>query len=109
MVAAITRSTATTFSKFPEIRARLHEGLNSYGDMQTLIGVARGALHQSPPRWQMPPFVETLHQVATSTTEHIYYPESLLRPAAAGALEAIADGRPDLAQRCAFSGALAAL
>ncbi|CAK0790411.1 unnamed protein product, partial [Prorocentrum cordatum] len=109
MVAAIIRSAAATFSKFPETRARLHEGLNLYDSNQTLMGVARGALHHSPPRWQMPPFVEMLRQVASSTTEHVYYPANMLRPAVAGALDAIDDGRPDLAQRRACAGALPAL
>ncbi|CAK0907259.1 unnamed protein product, partial [Prorocentrum cordatum] len=93
MVVTIVRSATTTFSKFPEIRERLHEGLDAYGIQQTLMGAARGALRRSPPWWQMPSFVEMLHQVATTSTEHAYYPSDMLRPAVAGALEAIHDAR----------------
>ncbi|CAK0903885.1 unnamed protein product [Prorocentrum cordatum] len=107
-VAAIVRSATATFSKSPETRERLHVGLDAHGIQQTLMGAARGALHRSPPWWQMPPFVELLHQVAATSTEHAYYPSDLLRPAVAGALEAISDGRPGLAQRKAYAAALSA-
>eukprot|EP00959_Pyramimonas_sp_CCMP1952_P420794 8814822-Pyramimonas_sp.AAC.1 len=81
MLATIVRAATSTFKKFTEIRERPHEGLNSYGLQQTLEGAARGALHLSPPWWQTQAFVETMHQIATATSDHVYYPHQLVAPA----------------------------
>ncbi|CAK0821360.1 unnamed protein product [Prorocentrum cordatum] len=107
MLATIVRAVTSTFNKFTEIRERLHAGLNSYGLQQSLGGAARGALHLSPPWWKTQAFVETMHQIATATSDHVHYPRQLVAPAVEAARAAVANEQPGLAQKHAFASALA--
>ena len=47
MTPAMARAATSTFKVFPEIREKLHVGLDKYGIQQTLMGAARGALKGS--------------------------------------------------------------
>ncbi|CAK0852171.1 unnamed protein product [Prorocentrum cordatum] len=70
MIAAIARAATSTFIEFPEIRERLHRGLDHYADDQALLGASRAAMCMSPPRWKMPPFVEMPRQIVSAATNH---------------------------------------
>ncbi|CAK0907413.1 unnamed protein product [Prorocentrum cordatum] len=108
-IAAIVRAATPTFHKFPESRKRLRKGLRQHGDDQTLPGVARAALHLSPPWWKTLPFVEAFRVIVPAETDHRYYPSALLAPALAAARAPLAAGKHARVQRMAHAAARSAL
>ncbi|CAK0873209.1 unnamed protein product, partial [Prorocentrum cordatum] len=108
-IAAIVRAATATFHKFPEIRERLHQGLDQHGDDQTLLGAARAAQHLSPPWWKAPPFVETFHQLVSAETGRRYYSSRLLARALEAARASLQAGKPTRVQRLACAAARRAM